>query len=302
VLTILFDDLLPIFLAAAVGFALSRLAHVEAKPLSKVAFNALSPCLVFSLLVTTTVSAGEAGQIVLFTVLLVLGIGVVARLVAIPFRLNRPALAAFLIVAMFSNAGNYGLSVVLFAFGREHLARAVLYFVTSALMMYSLGVVVASSGRQGLRPALTGLLRVPAVWGAVAAAVVLTTGARIPAGLMRPIELLASAAIPCMLLVLGMQFERGRWPERPGLVAAASGLALVVAPALGFGLAALLGMTGPARQAAIVQAGMPSAVITTILAIEFDVEPNFVTSVVLLTTVLSPITVTAIITLLKVMP
>ena len=128
---------------------------------------------------------------------------------------------------------------------------------------------------------------------------VLWTGTTLPAGLMRPVELLSGAAIPGMLLVLGMQLERGRWPERPGLVAAAGVLTLVVTPVLGFGLTALLGLEGPARQAVIVQSGMPSAVITTILALEFDVAPAFVTAAVVLTTALSPITVTAVIALAK---
>ena len=49
-------------------------------------------------------------------------IPLLARLAAIPFRLSRPELAAFLIVVMFSNGGNYGLPVVSFAFGAEALA------------------------------------------------------------------------------------------------------------------------------------------------------------------------------------
>jgi predicted permease len=297
--TILLDDLLPIFVVATVGWVMARHWHVDVTPLSRVTFNALGPFLIFHLLITSSVGAVEAGQVVLYTVLLVVGIGLVARLVAVPLRLTGPGLAAFLIVVMFSNAGNYGMSVVLFAFGEEHLARAALYFVTSALLMFTIGVVVASSGRQGFGPALRGVLRVPALYGVLAAAVVTGTGTTLPPGLMRPVELLSDAAIPCMLLVLGMQLERGRRPERPMVVAAASALALVVAPALGFGLAWVMGLDGPARQAVIVQSGMPSAVITTILALEFDVAPTFVTAVVVATTALSPMTVTILIALVK---
>ena len=55
-LTILLDDLLPIFVVASVGFLLARRLHVEVTSLSRVTFNALAPCLVFSLLVTSQVS------------------------------------------------------------------------------------------------------------------------------------------------------------------------------------------------------------------------------------------------------
>jgi hypothetical protein len=298
-LAILADDILPIFVVASVGFLLARRLHVDVKTLSRVTFNALAPCLVFNLLVTSQVSASEFGRIVAFTILLVAAIGTVARLVAIPFRLDRPALAAFLIVVMFSNAGNYGLSVVLFAFGRDVVARAAVYFVTSALLMYTFGSVLASSGRVGVKAALHGLLRVPALWGLVAAAVVIWTGVTLPTAIARPVELLSAAAIPSMLLVLGMQFEKGAWPERPGLVAAAAVLALVVSPLLGFLLARLLGLEGIARQAVIVESAMPSAVITTILALEFDVAPRFVTSVVVVTTLASPVTVSLLIAVLQ---
>lgn len=298
-LTILADDILPIFVVASVGFVLARRLHVDVKSLSRITFNALAPCLVFNLLVTSQIGPGEFGSIVAFTVLFVAAVGTVARLVAIPFRLDRPSLAAFLIVVMFSNAGNYGLSVVLFAFGREVLARAVVYFVTSALLMFTVGSVLASSGRRGVAAALHGLLRVPALWGLVAAALVLSTGTTLPPAVARPIDLLGSAAIPSMLLVLGMQFEKGALPERPGLVAAAAGLALVGAPLIGILLAAVLGLHGIARQAVIVESAMPSAVITTILALEFDVAPRFVTSVVVVTTLASPVTVSLLIALLK---
>jgi predicted permease len=44
---------------------------------------------------------------------------------------------------------------------------------------------------------------------------------------------------------------------------------------------------------------MPSAVITTILALEFDVAPTFVTAVVVVTTAVSPLTVALLIALLQ---
>jgi predicted permease len=298
-LSILLNDIFPILVVATTGFVLARRLRVDVKMLSRVTFNALAPCLVFHLIVTSSVTSGEAWRLAIFTVGLVLSMGLLARLVAWPFGLDRQMLAAFLIVVMFSNAGNYGLSVILFAFGRDVLARAALYFVTSALLMYTVGSVLASSGRVGVKAALKGLLRVPALWGLLAATVVISTGVTLPTALARPVELLGAAAIPSMLLVLGMQFEQGAWPERPGLVATAAGLALVVSPLLGFLLARLLGLEGIARQAVIVESAMPSAVITTILALEFDVAPRFVTSVVVLTTLASPVTVSLLIALLK---
>ena len=298
-LTIFADDLLPIFVVASIGFGLARRLHVDVRSLSRITFNALAPCLVFNLLVTSRVGAAEFGLIVAYTLLFVAAVGVIARVTAIPLRLDQPHMAAFLIVVMFSNAGNYGMSVVLFAFGREALARAAIFFVTSALVMYTFGTYLASSGRLGGREALRGLLRVPAIWGLAAAALVIWTGVELPKAVSRPIELLGDAAIPSMLLVLGMQFERGARAERPGLVALASALVLVASPIIGFLLASALGLTGVTRQAVLVQSAMPSAVITTIVALEFDVAPAFVAAVVVVTTLASPLTLSLLIALLQ---
>jgi predicted permease len=298
-LSILLNDILPTFVLGAVGFALARLLKADVKTLSRVSFNALAPCLVFHLIVTARIGPDETWRMAAFTAALVLGIGLVARLVAIPFRLDRPMLAAFLLVVMFSNAGNYGLSVILFAFGREALARAAIYFVVSAVMMNTLGVFIASSGRRSAWEAFRGVLKVPTVYAVAASGVVVVSGVALPLSVMRPIELMSDAAIPVMMLVLGMQLERGSWPKRPALAGAAALLTLLVAPAIGFGLSGLLGLEGAARQAALVESAMPSAVITTIIALEFDVAPSFVTATVVLTTVLSPVTVSLLIAFLK---
>ena len=116
---------------------------------------------------------------------------------------------------------------------------------------------------------------------------------------MRPIRLLADALIPTMILVLGMQLERVKKLERPGFIALAVVLSLLITPLVALGLTWLLGISGPARQAGVLLASMPSAVITTILAMEFDVAPALVTNVVFVTTLISPITLTLLIAYLR---
>jgi len=129
--------------------------------------------------------------------------------------------------------------------------------------------------------------------------VVLLTRTEVPVAAMRPIELLSDAAIPIMLLVLGMQLERALMPHQPVAVGIAVVLSLLVGPVVGMGLSSMLALTGAARQVAIVAASMPAAVITTVLALEFDLDPNFATSTVFLTTMLSPFTLVLLIAYLQ---
>jgi predicted permease len=293
------SDIVPIFAIAAVGFLLARLLDASVKTLAHVVFYALVPCLVFNLLVTSRMTGAQFGRMAAMSVLVTLTMGLIARGVALPLRMSRPELSAFLLVVMFSNSGNYGLPVVLFAFGPDALAHATAYFVTGSVMTYTLGVFLAAAGRRSVRRALSGIARVPVIYGVAVAAAILSAGIRVPLAVMRPVGLLSDAALPMMILVLGMQLERASTPDRPVLVAAAVGLSLLVAPLVAVALASLLGVAGPGRQAGVVLASMPVAVVTTILALEFDVSPAFVTSAVFASTLLSPLTLTPLIAYLK---
>lgn len=293
------SDILPIFIIAGAGFVLARFRDASVKTLSRVVFNALAPCLAFNLIVASKMTGFEFGRMSLFCILLTAIMGGVARIAAAPLCLERPSLIGFLLVVMFSNGGNYGLPVVLFAFGREALSYATVYFVTSAVLAYTVGVFLAATGRRSAKRAATGVAKVPAVYGVLAAAMVLATGIEVPLAISRPVTLLSDAALPMMMLVLGMQLERATKPERPAAVALAVALSLVGGPIVALGLATLFGLTGPAFQAAIVQASMPAAVVTTIIALEFDVAPTLVTNVVFASTLLSPFTLTALIAYLQ---
>lgn len=298
-LSIFTDDILPIFVLAGVGFALARLVGASVKTLSAVSFHALSPCLIFEQLAASQVGFSESWRVAAFCVAITAAIGGAAYGAALVLRLAPTTRTTFLLVSMFSNSGNYALPVVLFAFGQQALAYASVYFVVSAVLVYSVGVVIAASGRRDLQQAVTGIVRVPAVWAVAASLLVLALDVEVPASVMRPISLLSSAAIPVMLLVLGAQIERHTAPEQPRAVAVAVALSLLVAPILAFVLADVLHLEGPARQAAIIEASMPAAVVTTVLALEFELDANFATSVVVFTTMLSPFTLIALIAYLK---
>ena len=293
------NDILPIFVVAAIGFALARFSDTSVKTLSAVSFNALSPCLVFDQLVQSSIGGSVFGRMVIFCLLLTTVMGIIAWLASVPLRLNRQTLTSFLLVVMFSNSGNYALPVVLFAFGREALAYASVYFVASAIVTYTVGVGVAASGRGDVRHILRGIFRVPVLYAVAAAGLVLVTHTVVPVAIMRPIALLGDAAIPVMLLILGMQLERAVMPNRPGVVALAVGLSLLVGPIVGIALTMGLGLTGLARQVAIVGASMPAAVVTTVLALEFDLDPSFATGAVFLSTILSPFTLVVLLAYLQ---
>jgi len=298
-LSILVSDILPIFAIAAIGYLLERRISGSVKILSSITFYALSPCLVFTQLVTSRLGSKAVGRMAFYCVVLTLTMGLVARLAAMVLALDRRNVSSFLLVAMFSNSGNFALPLILFAFGTEALSHASVYFVTSAILVYTVGVFIAANGKQDRLSAMKGILRVPALYALACAGIISILHVSPPEAVMRPVSMLSEAALPMMLLVLGMQLKRAVLPNRPIVVATAVALSLVVAPIVGFGFTLLLGFAGAARASAITVASMPAAVVTTVLAIEFDLDSSLVTSTVFVSTLLSPLTLVPIIAYLQ---
>jgi predicted permease len=287
-----FDNLFPILLAAASGFALAKWLKINPRPLSQVIFYVFSPVLVFNLITSSQLSNQDILRTLLFTFVLIGIVGVLTWLLGAILKLERRILAAVLLTAMFMNAGNYGLPLTSFAFGGAALAFASVFFVINSAATNTAGIVIASSGSTSVWKAIKGLLKFPAIYALVLGVLFLQFKWQLPFGLSRTVTLLSNAAIPSMLVLLGMQLVNIKLVGQVRPLILTTGMRLLVAPLLALGLARIFGMSGPALQAVVLEAAMPAAVTTTILATEFEAEPTFVTTAVLVTTLLSPFTLT----------
>jgi predicted permease len=292
------DNLLPVLLVAGAGYLAGKWLHVEARSISRVVFYLFSPCLLFELLVTSQFDTGDMLRMVGFALASILTVGAITWTLGRLFRLERKMLAAVLLCTLTTNAGNYGLSLNLFAFGEGALAYASLFFVTSAVLTYTLGVAIASMGRASLADSLKGLLKIPVVYVVPLALIFIYIDLKLPLPLDRAVSLLSDASIPGMLVVLGLQLQSN---QRTGDVRAlllASGMRLLGGVGVGLLLAAVFGLGGMAYNAGVLESSMPTAVLSTILATEYDAEPAFVTTAVFASTILSPLTLTPLLLIL----
>jgi predicted permease len=298
-LAIFANDIVPVFLIAGAGYLAARFAKAEVFTLTRVAFFVLLPCLIFNLIFTSSITGGDVSRLVTAAILVIVIMGVVAFALAKTLGLSSTERAAFLLVVMFSNGGNFGLPLVAFAFGALALAHAGVFFLTGGVLTFVLGSYIAAAGRKSPRQAIVGVLKMPIVYAAALALVVKSSPIELPLMLVRPITLLSGAALPTMILILGMQLERAKLPKRVLPLAVAIATSLLVTPLVALALCEWLGLDGPSRQAAVTLSAMPVAVSTTILALEFDVEPDFVTGAVFVSTILSPFTLAPLIAYLK---
>jgi predicted permease len=291
------NNLLPVLLCAATGFVLGRALRPEIKTATKLAFYIFSPCLVFVSLERVKISGGEFGKLAFFTLAVSLLIGALAYVAGRLMGAGRQLIASLVVASMFVNSGNYGLAATKFAFGDGALARALVCFVFGTVIVYTLGVLIASMGKFSPLQALRQLLFVPAIYGLLAAALVRSMDWQVPIFLDRSVSMLGDASIPLMLVILGLQIAQARtWPrDRVLLISVAAFLQIIATPLIALLLAHMMGLTGVTRQAAVLQASMPAAVVTTVLAVQYELDSTLVSGTVVLTTILSPLTLTPLI-------
>lgn len=286
------DNVLPPLLIVAVGYLLDRTQGVELRTLSRVALYVFTPALILGSLVESRVGGGEFGKIalfvVLFTGLLWAGGLALGRLL----RFSQRQTNAFLLSTLFTNCGNYGLAVVLFAFGQPGLERGLVFFVVSALLTHTLAAYFASRGAFSVGQSVRNIFRLPLVYAVVAALAVRALGVTLPTPVLRAISLPRAGAIPIMQLLLGVQLARVSRGVDRRFIALAVAVRLVGGAALAVGLSTALGLEGLARSVSIVQASMPTAVSTLALSVEFGSDPEEVGSAIFFSTLGSAVTLT----------
>ncbi|NLT74833.1 MAG: AEC family transporter [Chloroflexi bacterium] len=296
-LSIFMNNVLPSFAVIGVGYVLERLIKVDKRTLSRLAIYVLTPCLVFSSIVKSQVDPAEFGRltayVIAFTLVMIAAGLAVGRLLG----WSQQAIRALMLSIAFTNSGNMGLSIILFTFGEAGFALGATYFVATNLTANTLAAFIAAHGRGSLGQTLLQVLKLPGIY-AFALALLLRSAAPLPNAVMRPVELIAQAQIPIMLMMLGVQLAQTRIGKRIKDISIGVILRLVGGAALAFGLAPLLGLSGLARDVAIAQSATPTAVSSALMAIEFGADADYVASVIFFSTLLSSITMSALLALL----
>ena len=301
------EVILPIIVIAGLGYILESKFSLELSTLNRVSIYCLSPCLLFVTLLRTQINSGEALRLAMLMLGVVVSMCILAYGIARVMRLSPAERSGFMLATTFMNSGNYGLPASRFAFGEIGFQLAVIGYLVQALLSQTLAVYVASSGNGNQRAALLQVFKMPMLYAAALAIALRSLGIHLDEndgflalGVYRGLRLAADATLPLLLLILGMQLRRRKGTESSGpLLGAAASMRLLVSVPLAFGLAYLLGLSDLALRVGIMQAAMPTAVNTTILALEFNTWPSFVSNVVVITTVASLVTLTILIVLLR---
>jgi predicted permease len=289
------NNILPAFLVMACGFILDRKLQVDKKSLSRVAIYILTPCLVFSAIVQSTVDPRDFGLMIVFVAVITILMTLLAIIVGRALRWSPRMIDALVLSVAFLNAGNFGLSIILFAYGEAGLELGTVFFVATNFAGNTLAAFFASRGNGNTRQALGNVFRLPGIYAFILALILRIYQVPMPAIIMNPVSLIGRAAVPVMLMMLGLQLSQTPVSKRYKEIGVGVFLRLVVSAVLAIILAPLMGLAGLARQVAIVQSGTPAAVTSALMAIEFDADAEYVTSAIFFSTLFSGVTLTILI-------
>ena len=297
--SILLDNILPTFLAMGGGVLLDRQLHIDKKSLSRMALYLLTPCFIFTSITQSDVEPARFGNLLIYIALLTVAMVVLGLLIGRLLRWPGRLVDALVLSVAFVNAGNFGLSVVLFSYGEVGLELATVAFVASNFACNSVAAFFAARSRGGQKRALLKMLKLPGLYAFLLALVFRALEWTVPQLLLKPVSLIGRASVPIMLMMLGVQLSQTRLGRRYREVAVGVFVRLVVGTLVAVVLAPVVGLEGLARKVAIVEGSTPTAVSSSLMAVEFDADAEYVTSVVFFSTLLSSISLAVLMWFLK---
>lgn len=294
---IFINVVLPAFLIFLTGFLLMKKFKFDIHSFSNLTFYLLLPVLVFRTLYHADIE-GAIGTIFVFEILLTIALIGVIKLVVWWRKESVRRESSLVLSAAFMNAGNYGAPVILFAFGEIGFQMAITFWVIQSVFMSTIGVYFAAKGEGGVREALEKVVRIPAIYAALAALALQYFEIGMPELISRPVDLVADATVPMLMLTLGMQLARVKISSHWEPIGTSLAIRLVASPLLAWGIASWMGIEGLLFKVLILEAAMPAAVQATLLSIQYDREPDIVSSTTLVGTVLSMVTISVLLYIL----
>jgi len=269
----LFGIIFPVFAIVAVGYFYSRWRQPDMTAANHINMTVLLPALIFHVLSGKDFQLAEYGWLALGGIAVVLGSGLLALLAA---KVARLSLKTFVPPMMFTNSGNIGLPLAVFAFGEAALPAAVVLFLVENGLHFTLGTWLMDH-----RAPLHKVLLQPIVAATLIGIAFSLFRWDVPTPVRETVNLLGQASIPLLLFALGARLTRIDFSEwRIGVLGA------ILCPLTGVVIVLLvrpfLELTPLQTSLLLVFGALPPAVLNYLVAEQYRQEPGKVASIVLI--------------------
>ncbi len=296
--------ILPVFGIYALGYGGYHWLKPDIPNLARVAVYLMLPLLCFETFYRHELSFGDVSLILYTVVLTYILIGLIygiSRLLGYDQRHN----CSLILSSVFMNSGNYGIPIILLAFGEAGRPTIIFLTVLHGVLQGTIGIYYAAKGgsekKIGIKEPLLAVLKMPVIHAILAGMLLQKLNVHIPDNLMVCIAMVGNASIPTVMLVLGMQLATISIVQLDWLrVSLSVILKLFISPLIAYFLCFLMPISPLVKQIFIITAGMPTAAGTTMLAIQFNADPKFVSGVTFVSTLLSIPTIAVLLYLVEI--
>ncbi|MED4532831.1 AEC family transporter [Metabacillus fastidiosus] len=295
---IFFSVMLPVIAVFGAGYVLQRVKLVQVKSVAAVSIYIFMPIFFFVSLYEATFDEDYFILIISIIFILIMMV-LINKILGKILKWSKPVESASILGSAFMNGGNYGIPVIVFSLGVGATHFAVFYMVMQSLFIQFFGVYYASRGKDGMLQGIKQVLLMPATYAALLAFLFKGFGWEIPEGVYGTIKMVSEGSIPLMMIVLGMQLAtiktlKVNWQ----VLTSAVTLRMIVSPILAYFFIKAFDLDPLAGGVVLVMSAMPSSASAAMFAIEFDTEPELVSSVMLITTLFSFVSITVLLNIL----
>ena len=291
-----------VFQKVVLGVAVMVLAgylvgkKADRKTLASLSIYLLTPALlIYSFHEDPELFSFSSLNVVLYTIIFnLILVGLSYFLGGIFFR-ERESAAAFALLVFLPNTGNFGLPINLNAFGERGMALASLVLVIFILMTHTLGVAIASFGKEGkIGFSIRKIFQLPVFYVVVLSLIYreICPEFPLPDFLENPIKIFAFSAIGLNLIQLGVAVRSLEEKPEFKMTILSGTFRLIVVPAMVLATAPLFGIRGLMLKVLVLQEAMPPAIYNTILSSFFDLKPGKVAFATVWLTIISLLTLT----------
>jgi len=280
-----------VVIAAGAGLAHAGvLDRRSQRTLGEIAFFVASPALMVVTISQVHLEAAAA-NLVASTVSLSACFAAYVVVARLRWGLSTGPLLIGALTSSYVNAGNLGIAMAAYVVGDITVVVPTLLVQMLVVQPAALIVLDRITGRgEGVWPALRRLVTNPLTIAAVVGLVLALTGWSLPAAVVSPLEMLAGAAIPLMLMSYGAALRLSPPLGRAGHngeVMVASVLKLVVMPVVAWSVGLALGLDDRVLLGVVITAALPTAQNIFLHATRYRVGEDVARETILVTTLAS---------------
>lgn len=294
--------IISIVLMIGLGYFLKRidfLSEMDIDPLNKIVMYILMPCMIFSALYSADMSLLPTLGILPFVILTAsIGSGVIAYIILKRLHYDDKKIWSVLVTVMIANTAFMGYPVNLGVYGHPGFLRAIFCDLATTCMFLLLSFVLVLKFGGTVKRAFREILLFPPLWAVVLGISFNLLNIPIGSVLDKTVNYLADGAIPLIMISLGLSIELGGLARSKAMVIFTSIIKLGVFPLIALIVVSLLGLTGLQHDVGIIEAAMPSGMLSLLLAITYKLDYELTSDCILINTVISLITLPIIMTFL----